>query len=259
MKRTIEKLCIGLLLLCLISIIGCLPEQKRNSFDGTFFMSQEGENFERRRHQVRFNRELVPYIEFSGNKFTLVDYPVREADDVVTTRDRDRFTFLSAQDRTTPLLQLDSWQQMMFFPESARFRRVFSGTFVISDNAIELVLENGNIKAFPFMRTENTVTIGGTQFSRKTHELLENKEAAKFVGKWEFVEGTESVEWNREIEKFPDGTRSINAPFGIFWEVSDNKVKYFGLGLAYEYDFTFGRDTFTILGSRGTATFRKAK
>ena len=41
-----------------------------------------------------------------------------------------------------------------------------SGTFTISGDQIELTYDDGHIVAHPFKRTENTITIGHTQFIR---------------------------------------------------------------------------------------------
>jgi len=40
------------------------------------------------------------------------------------------------------------------------------GTFSISDDQIELVLENGSIELHPFSRTDNTFTLRGMRFER---------------------------------------------------------------------------------------------
>jgi len=42
-----------------------------------------------------------------------------------------------------------------------------SGTYSITGDKMEMIFADGTIKVFDFSRTENTITISGTQFTRR--------------------------------------------------------------------------------------------
>ena len=82
------------------------------------------------------SREFVIRYEFSGGNFTAI-------------RNESAGQYISGSVIRTRL------------EEVAR-----SGTFSISGDYIEFVYENGDIVVHPFSRTENTVSIGGTRYTR---------------------------------------------------------------------------------------------
>jgi len=84
---------------------------------------------------------------------------------------RDKFSAMNAE--------LDELQRTSYVvPEGAELIeergdlktwkwRVMSGSFTLTDDKIELTDENGHVLVLPFSRTENTINIGGDQFTRK--------------------------------------------------------------------------------------------
>ncbi|MCL2062762.1 MAG: hypothetical protein FWG98_00120 [Candidatus Cloacimonetes bacterium] len=245
-------------MLILLTIPSIMLTQSQSNLNGEFVFSH-GDGFEVWRDpHVRFPeaQQRQPSIEFSGDTFTLIDYPIEYATDVVSTSWTNRLplAFVTAQNREEPLLKLNSWQNPWpFHPEEARFRRIFTGTYIVEDNTIELSFSNGTIRALPFSRTTNTVTIANMQFNRKpTTDTADNK-ASMLVGRWIFESGSSGRNWIQVEEFFKDGTGRFESDNnqGFLWLIDEESLVYINNNSPNRWNLSISENSFTIRHSDG--------
>jgi hypothetical protein len=103
-------------------------------------------------------------ISFSGKKFTITEYPAFDTNDYWWGWMSDSF---SGRDRNWYKGKNEQFTLIKTEWGTEIYKNVMDGTYSISDDKIELSYPDGEIKVLSFSRTENTITIGGSQLKRK--------------------------------------------------------------------------------------------